>query len=92
MQSYAKNTYVDRLIAKAVMELQEHDASSEEYGVILERLSKLNKMRIEEKSARVSPDTVLTVTANLLGIIMILKHEQLNVITSKATSFVQRTR
>lgn len=41
---------------------------------------------------KISPDTVLIVGGNLLGIILILKHEQLDIITSKAIGFVLRGR
>lgn len=56
---------------------------SEEYAKALKHLAELHKMQ-EEKSVRVSPDTLLTVGANLLGILLIIRHEHVNVITSRA--------
>jgi hypothetical protein len=41
---------------------------------------------------KVSPDTLVIVGANLLGIILILKFEQLDIITTKALSFVMKGR
>ena len=41
---------------------------------------------------KVSPDTLVIVGANLLGIILILKFEQLDIITTKALSFVIKGR
>jgi len=41
---------------------------------------------------KVSPDTILIVTGNLLGILLILKYEKLDIITSKAIGFVLKGR
>ena len=41
---------------------------------------------------KISPDTLVIVAANLLGIILILKYEQLDIISSKALSFVIKGR
>ena len=83
------NTYVDGEISRAVMRLQAAEVDSDEYGVLLERLGKLQKIRHEEKPENPTSDAILSSATNLIGIFMILRHEQLNVITSKATSFVR---
>lgn len=41
---------------------------------------------------KVSPDTILVVAGNLLGILLILKFEKLDIITTKALSFVLKGR
>jgi len=41
---------------------------------------------------KITPDTLLVVTGNLLGIILILHHEKVDIITSKALGFVLRGR
>jgi hypothetical protein len=71
------------------MRLQAAEVDSDEYGVLLERLGKLQKIRHEEKPENPTSDAILSSATNLIGIFMILRHEQLNVITSKATSFVR---
>ena len=86
------NTYVDGEISRVVLALQNHAPTSEEYGSALEKLSKLHKIRQEEKPDRVSSDTIASVAANLLVVALIIRHEHLNVITSKAMSFVTKTR
>ena len=48
-------------------------------------------MMDKEKPSSVSKDAMLTVGANLLGIVLIIKHEHVNVITSKALGLVIRT-
>lgn len=47
---------------------------------------------IEAKKPRVSPDAWAQIIANLAGILLILKHEELNVISSKALNFVIKGR
>jgi hypothetical protein len=77
---------------KLVLKLNDYPTDSKEYGEIVERLKTLHKIQDDNKPASVSPDVKLTTAANLLGILMIIRHEQLHVITSKAMSFVTRIR
>jgi hypothetical protein len=85
-----KNTYVDDQIVRITVKLQHLEIDSKEYREAVELLSTLQKIRQEEKPNMPSSDTMLTIGANLLGIILILRHEHLNVITSKAVSFVPK--
>lgn len=41
---------------------------------------------------KVSPDTIVVVAANLLGILLILNHERLDIISTKALGFVIKGR
>lgn len=82
------NTYVDHEISRTVLVMQDLEVISEEYSATLEQLSKLQKIRQEEKPDRLSSNTLLTVAANLAGIFLIIRHENVNVITSKAMNFI----
>lgn len=84
-----RNTYVDNEIARMVLVMQDHEVNSEEYANLLDRLAKLQKIREDEKMKLVNPDTALMASVNLLGIFMIIKHEHVNVITSKALAFAK---
>lgn len=79
---------IDRL----VLALDDQEPNSEEYGTTVERILKLHKIQEDLKPESISPNTALTVAANLIGIAMIVRHEHLNVITSKALSFVKQPR
>lgn len=79
-------------IDQLVLALGDHAPDSEEFGEIVERLSKLHKINQDIRPASVDPNTAVTVAANLVGIFAIIRHEQLNVIASKALSFVLRPR
>jgi hypothetical protein len=86
------DTYVDKEINRAVLVLGEQEPNSEEYASTLEHLAKLQKIRQEEKPDRISYDTMLMVGAHLAGMLLIIRHENVNVITSKALSFIPRLR
>lgn len=63
------------------------------YEVILERLKELHKMREETKPRmRVSPDVLIQSATHILGIAMIIRYEEFNIITTKALSFVPRVK
>lgn len=77
---------------RALTRLRAEIPNSEDYTKMLGLVERLHDMMDEQKPNVVSKDTLFTVGGNLLGIILILKHERLNVITTKALSFVIRTR
>jgi hypothetical protein len=87
-----RNTYIDGEIARTVAALQLEQIDSEEYDVLLTRIEKMQKIRQEEKPDTVTSDALVLAATNLIGIFVILRHENLNVITSKAMSFVPKLR
>lgn len=85
----AKQT-LDTTIDYVLDQMHEQHAYSEEFGLMVDRLEKLHKMKMAEKPSRPSADTVLTVIGNLTGIVAILGYEHGHVIGSKALSFVKK--
>jgi hypothetical protein len=81
-------------LERAITSLRGSLTDSEEYSKMLTTVERLHDMLDEETkpSNSVSRETLATIGANLLGIFMIIKHESVNVITSKALSFVIRPR
>lgn len=71
----------------ALSNLQETD---EKYAKILDQIVKLHKMKNDERTSQVSPDTWATIGANLVGILLIIRHEHVNVITSRAMNLVTK--
>lgn len=69
-----------------------HQADSQDYAKLLTSAERIHGLMDIKKSSPVSRETLLTVGANLLGILLIIKHEDVNVITSKALGFVIRVR
>jgi hypothetical protein len=88
MSRFRDSTQLERAYDKAVRDLNLHELGSEEYAKRLEVVIKLHKMVLEEKSSYLSKDTMATIGANLLGIVMIIKHEQFNVIASRALYWI----
>lgn len=78
-------------VNRVIHDLNNHEIGSEEYQKSLDALAKLHKMREEEKSS-VSKDTLVLVAANLLGLIMVISHERVNVITTRAFSMLLKPR
>ncbi len=86
------NTYVDGEIHRLMIVLRDLEINSKEYGEVLRQLETLQQIRKEEKPDGFSSDAMLMAATNLIGIFVIVRHEHLNVITSKALSFVTRTK
>lgn len=71
--------------------LLEEPYGTERYESIVNHLERLVKLN-QQNDKTISPDTLAVVVGNLIGITLILKHENFNVITSKAMGFVLRGR
>lgn len=84
---------LDEEIDRVTTLLSEEEIASEDYEKKLNALSKLWKIKAEEdKPDRISKDTLLIVGSNILAILLIIRHEHVNVITSKAMSMVPKAR
>jgi hypothetical protein len=86
------NTYVDGEIARIVLAMQDQEVTDEGYSKLLNRLEGLQKIRNDEKPDKASTNTILSVAANLVGILLIIRHEHANVIMSRAMNLVAKTK
>ena len=87
-----ESSQLERQIDRAIRELDNHPVGSQDYVRAVDVVVKLHRMKEEEKSSPVSKDTLAIIGANLLGIIMIIKHEHVNVITSRALNLILKSR
>lgn len=90
-----KNTQpgLQEAIDTALLKLKETTPGSEDYAEIVTQLDKLYKAKSYTKDEPlVKLDTVITVGANLLGIVAILSFEQARVVTSKALAMVLKAK
>jgi cysteine sulfinate desulfinase/cysteine desulfurase-like protein len=85
-------TGIDLAIDDLLSELKGFTADTKEYATMIKQLQKLHAMKVAEKPSNVSPDTLAMIVGNLMGIVLILEFERMNVITSKAMSFVSKLR
>lgn len=83
---------LDRAIDELYDDLAGFTGDAEEYGLIVYQLGKLHELRDTKKSQPLSMDTLAIVSANILGIIIIVGHERMHVITSKALNFTLKMR
>lgn len=81
-------------IAHAEQLLKEEELRTKKQAQAVE--SELKSLDIENKKREmqipfgIKPETVVLVAANLIGIALVLNHEKLNVVTSKAFGFVSK--
>lgn len=80
-------------IAKLISELEGLDSNSKEYSTIVKRILQLDSiMQRNPQRAAISWDAIISAGASLSGILLILKFEKFGAITTKALSFVMKTR
>lgn len=84
-------TALDSEINRVLVKLSRiDDVDSEKYRQLLDRLSTLHKMKAETKPSGVSSDAALAAATNLVGIMLIINHERLHVISRSAMGLVKR--
>jgi hypothetical protein len=83
---------LDLVLDLATTKLLDYEPGTEEYNKVLETVERINKVKNSQESDPVNKGDILQVCANLLGIGMIIHHERLHVITSKAVGFVRTLR
>lgn len=88
MSEFNERFLLENSLRRAILSLADHEINSLEYAKTLDRVVVLHKMLAEEKPRPMSRDTMAVVGANLLGIVLIIKHEFVNVVTSKAMSLL----
>lgn len=89
-----KRTPLDDAIDNLVLEIGSLDEGSEEQNRHADSIKKLCEAKATLQNADqpdfVKAETLAMIAGNLAGIVMILSFEHVNVITSKALSFVFR--
>jgi len=81
---------LDQEIVRAYANLRAHPVGSEKYRDALALVERLNALKESHTSEPVSKNTAMTVGANLLSILMIIRHEHVNVIATKAIGLLLR--
>lgn len=79
-------------VERALRELKHHPIGSEEYVKTLDSIVVLHRMKEEEKPDFVSRDTLAVVGANLLGILLIINHERVDIASRAAMSLILKPR
>jgi hypothetical protein len=84
-----EETPLDREIEAVFQNLDRKIPGSDEYKATLDNLSMLYALREPKKPlGGVTPDTIVIAATNIAGIAMILQHERLHAISTKAFNFI----
>jgi hypothetical protein len=85
---------LEEALDRAIMDLGNYPSHSKEYAAIATSVRVLAEANTVDQTAykkpSVSPETMATIGANLLGILMVLNYERAHVLTSKAMSMLHR--
>jgi hypothetical protein len=85
-------TLLERLTDRTLRELDNHPIGSDEYRKTMAAAVTLHGLKQDEKPRPVSRDTLLIVGGNLLGLILIINHEHLHPITTRALGLILKPR
>lgn len=87
-----KPNNLEREISRLEEVLVDLDPTEKEYHKILYMIDKLQDARDKNKkfSFKVSGDTIVAASVNLLGIVLVLQHERLHAVSSKALGFITK--
>lgn len=85
-------TMLEKEIERLLTLMSEANPESSEYAATADQLVKLYKLKEVDSKSNLSPDAVMSVAGNLLGILSILGYERANIVTSKALGFVMKSR
>lgn len=83
----SKDLIEDEKIA-VLEEMASEHSDTEKYSRMVENLDVL--CGLDKDSNRIDVNTVLTIAGSLAGIVLILKYEKLDIITSKALGFIPK--
>lgn len=81
---------MDEEISRLAATLGTLSPLSDDYATILSRLNLLTEARSKKNERAISTDTLLTIGANIVGLLLVLNYERLNVISTKALTMVLR--
>ena len=87
-----KRSLLEREIELVIKSMSNYPPNSAEYTAIAANLEMLYKSKANERTRRITPDTIAIIAGNLLGIALILGYEKTNIVTSKAMGFIIRGR
>lgn len=76
-------------VDRVVEFLSKISPSEDDYTTGVQNLKTLCEARAKKPGTLIEPDVLIAAVVNLLGIVLILRHEQFNVVTTKAMTFIR---
>lgn len=83
---------LDREITRLVDQLCSLPADSKEYAAVTDNIKILCEAREKKDPSSISTEMLLSIGANLIGLLVILNFEKTGIITSKALSFLWKSK
>lgn len=87
-----KASSFDEPIDRVLAQMKDTDLNEEEFNTLMTHLERMNRLRLEDRARKVSPDTMAIVVGNLIGLVIIVGFERNNIITSKGLGFILRAK
>jgi hypothetical protein len=87
-----ESTNLDAIIARVLLEMEMYGPEAEEFPKLISYLERLETIKVGNRRARLSPDTMAVVAGNLFGIVIIIAYEQKHVMVSKALALILKTK
>jgi hypothetical protein len=91
-KSPRQKTGLEIAIDELLSEMKGYTADTEEYAKMVDQLDTLYKLKDIDKPERIKPDTLAIIGGNVLVAVVIVGFERTNIMTSKALSFLLKTR
>lgn len=87
-----KGITLDEEIQRCLNEMNTMKVDSDEYSVAVGNLEILQGLQKENNRNKyvISPEVAVTAITNILGILLVINHEKINVITTRAFSLIRR--
>lgn len=83
---------LEAALDRVLLLMEGTEPGTSEYKELVNQLSDLHALKVNNTKTRVSNDTLATIAANIAGIILILNFERTQIVTTKAMAFVQKLR
>lgn len=90
MNTLSNGVSIDLEIEHVLNGMRQMTIGSKEYQQAAESLRTLYEAKGIKNPSIISADTLISAGANLLGILLVINHERLNVLTTKAFGMVRK--
>lgn len=84
-----QSTALQAVIDRKLLDVIEKEPESKEFADATDQIVKLHKLKSTEDQ-RVTPDVLVSAAASIFGILLIINHEHVGPITTKALGFVPK--
>lgn len=81
---------IDSAIDHILISMTNMKVGSEEHYTAAQAVKVLYEARAKRRSLPVEPEALLMAAVNILGIMLIIRHEQFNVVATRAIGFVRK--